>query len=101
MTSCHPRNPSSHLTQDDLSKLRQVEVVYFEDFIANPQRMLDDICKKLDLPLMMVPTDLVQSDVNDKYMKAWRKDSEEVIWALSAHELEQQPRMLTVDEFCL
>ena len=65
-----------------MAKLKNVRLVHLEHFVQEPQAVLDSICADLKLPKMSLPAGVVKPNVNAKYMKEWRRESDEVALAL-------------------
>ena len=63
---CHERFES------DRERLRRLLVLKYEDFVVNPQEVLDRICAFIDAPAVPVGRD-VRPDVNGKYFDEWAR----------------------------
>jgi len=62
----------------DLPFLNSVYVLRYEDFVVEPQSTLDSICKFLGLDSLCI-TQMIRTDINEKYFAIWSKNRESLI----------------------
>ncbi len=73
--------------QQDFNKLRSVQVIRYEEFVVDPQGVVNGILKHLELEPMQI-RQTVRSDVNKRYFEEWARDKRKLLMRLFRLDME-------------